>query len=73
MAGVIAMFAKRDTVIPDTHRDLLERPLFGHVGTLRDDGAVQVNPMWFSFEASGCGSRRRPRGESTATCWPTRC
>jgi hypothetical protein len=40
VARVIAMFAKRDTVIPDTHRDLLERPLFGHVGTLRDDGAV---------------------------------
>ena len=36
--------------IPDSHADLLERPLFGHLGTVRPDGQVQVNPMWFSYD-----------------------
>jgi PPOX class probable F420-dependent enzyme len=38
------------TVIPESHTDLLERPLFGHLGTLRPDGAVQVNPVWFRWD-----------------------
>lgn len=38
------------TTIPDSHRDLLERPLFAHLGTTRPDGQPQVNPMWFSFD-----------------------
>lgn len=33
-------------MIPDTHRDLLERPLFTHLATIRPDGTPQVNPMW---------------------------
>jgi PPOX class probable F420-dependent enzyme len=32
---------------PESHLDLLERPLFAHFATVRDDGAPQVNPMWF--------------------------
>lgn len=34
----------------DSHRDLLDAPLFGTLGTVRRDGGVQVNPMWFLFE-----------------------
>jgi PPOX class probable F420-dependent enzyme len=37
-------------VIPDDLVDLLERPLFGSLGTVRPDGAVQVNPMWFEYD-----------------------
>ncbi|GAC1615528.1 MAG: PPOX class F420-dependent oxidoreductase [Candidatus Dormibacteraceae bacterium] len=36
---------------PDTHLDLLERPLFAHFATVREDGAPQVNPMWFKWDA----------------------
>ena len=36
--------------IPADYRSLLERPLYGHLGTVRPDDSVQVNPMWFSFD-----------------------
>jgi PPOX class probable F420-dependent enzyme len=29
---------------------LLERPLFGALGTIRPDATVQVNPMWFEYD-----------------------
>lgn len=35
---------------PDTHLDLLEKPLFAHFATRRSDGAPQVNPMWFLWD-----------------------
>ena len=38
------------SVIPDSHRDLLERPLYAHLATLRPDGKPQVNPMWFAWD-----------------------
>ncbi|WP_125132282.1 PPOX class F420-dependent oxidoreductase [Microbacterium sp. 10M-3C3] len=38
------------TTIPDDLRDLLENPNYGALGTVRPDGAVQVNPMWFELE-----------------------
>jgi PPOX class probable F420-dependent enzyme len=37
-------------MIPDTHRDLLERPLFTHLATIRPDGTPQVNPMWSMWD-----------------------
>ncbi|MFJ3870226.1 PPOX class F420-dependent oxidoreductase [Streptomyces sp. NPDC090082] len=37
-------------VVPASHEDLLTRPLFCHLGTLRADGAPQVNPMWVLWE-----------------------
>ena len=37
-------------MIPDEHRDLLENPNYGSLGTVRPDGTVQVNPMWFEFD-----------------------
>jgi PPOX class probable F420-dependent enzyme len=36
--------------IPDQLRPLLERPLFGSLGTIRPDDTVQVNPMWFEYD-----------------------
>jgi PPOX class probable F420-dependent enzyme len=38
------------SVIPDSHLDLLTRPLFGHLGTLRPDGTPQVNPVWYEWD-----------------------
>src|ERR1700759_1461983 len=39
-----------DEVIPSDYRDLLERPLYGHLATIRPDNTVQVEPMWFEFD-----------------------
>jgi len=36
--------------IPSDYIHLLERPLFGSLGTVRPDDTVQVNPMWFEFD-----------------------
>jgi len=36
---------------PASHIDLLERPLFASFATVRPDGAPQVNPMWFLWDA----------------------
>src|SRR3954464_7692130 len=40
----------RTMPIPDHLRPLLDRPLFGALGTIRPDDTVQVNPMWFEFD-----------------------
>jgi PPOX class probable F420-dependent enzyme len=37
-------------VIPAHLIDLLEEPNIGTLGTIRPDGTVQVNPMWFEFD-----------------------
>lgn len=36
--------------IPEDMLDLLERPLYGHLATVRPDGTPQVNPMWFEWD-----------------------
>ena len=36
--------------IPDNVRKLLERPCLVNLGTVRPDGAPQVNPMWFVWD-----------------------
>jgi PPOX class probable F420-dependent enzyme len=36
--------------IPADLADLLERPIFVSLGTIRPDSTVQVNPMWFEFD-----------------------
>jgi PPOX class probable F420-dependent enzyme len=36
--------------IPEDYESLLERPLYGHLATLRPDDRVQVNPMWFDWD-----------------------
>ncbi|NHI16121.1 PPOX class F420-dependent oxidoreductase [Microbacterium excoecariae] len=38
-----------DDLAPEFRR-LLDLPLYGHLGTVRPNGDVQVNPMWFEFD-----------------------
>ena len=40
------------TVIPESHKDLLERPLIAHLATLRPDGSLQSNPVWYGWDGS---------------------
>jgi PPOX class probable F420-dependent enzyme len=44
------MTETRKATIPADLTDLLERPLFGTLGTIRPDDTVQVNPMWFQYD-----------------------
>ena len=37
-------------VIPESLADLLERPLYAHLATVRPEGTPQVNPTWFRFD-----------------------
>ncbi|WP_328471272.1 PPOX class F420-dependent oxidoreductase [Actinoplanes sp. NBC_00393] len=39
-----------NAIIPDDLRDLLERPLFADLATVREDGSPQVNPMWYAWD-----------------------
>lgn len=42
-------------LIPDDYAPLLDQPLYGHLGTIRPDDTVQVNPMWFDTHRSETG------------------
>src|SRR4051794_22229118 len=35
---------------PASHQDLLDRPLFAHLATIRPDGAPQSGLMWFAWD-----------------------
>jgi PPOX class probable F420-dependent enzyme len=35
---------------PETHADLLEKPLFAHLATIRPDGSPQSSVMWFAWD-----------------------
>ena len=41
---------ERAATVPASHRDLMERPLIAHLATVRSDGSVQSNPMWFKWD-----------------------
>jgi PPOX class probable F420-dependent enzyme len=36
--------------VPEGYESLLNRPLFGHLATVRPDGGPQVNAMWFDWD-----------------------
>jgi PPOX class probable F420-dependent enzyme len=36
--------------IPEDFLDLVQRPIFASLGTVRPDDTVQVNPMWFDYD-----------------------
>jgi PPOX class probable F420-dependent enzyme len=38
--------------VPESHEDLLQRPLFAHMATLRPDGSPQSSVMWFAWDGS---------------------
>jgi PPOX class probable F420-dependent enzyme len=40
------------TQIPKTHRDLVDAPIVGHLATVRPDGNVQSNPVWFEWDGT---------------------
>jgi PPOX class probable F420-dependent enzyme len=46
---------------PQSHADLLERPLFAHLATIRPDGSPQSSVMWFAWDG------RRVRFSHTST------
>jgi len=47
--------------LPQSHADLLERPLFAHLATIRPDGSPQSSVMWFAWDG------RRVRFSHTST------
>jgi PPOX class probable F420-dependent enzyme len=38
--------------VPASHADLLEKPLFAHLATIRPNGAPQSSVMWFAWDGS---------------------
>jgi PPOX class probable F420-dependent enzyme len=38
--------------VPASHADLLDRPTFAHLATVRPDGAPQSSVMWFAWDGS---------------------
>ena len=38
--------------IPDSHRDLLERPILAALATTMPDGQIQVTPVWCSYDGT---------------------
>ncbi|GAB7051149.1 PPOX class F420-dependent oxidoreductase [Catenuloplanes indicus] len=36
--------------VPESHADLLERPVFAHLATIRPDGSPQSSVMWFAWD-----------------------
>ena len=38
------------TAVPDGYEDLLTRPLYGDLATVRPDGDPSVTPMWFAWD-----------------------
>jgi PPOX class probable F420-dependent enzyme len=40
------------TLIPESHRDLLDRPLYCHLATVSPGGRPQSNPMWVAWDGT---------------------
>jgi hypothetical protein len=38
--------------VPESHRDLFERPFFAHLATVRPDGSPQSGVMWFAWDGN---------------------
>src|ERR1700687_4401539 len=36
--------------IPEKYADLLEKPAFGNLSTLMEDGSPQVTPVWVDYD-----------------------
>lgn len=39
-----------ENVLPDTNRDLLQATAIAHLATIRPDGQVQNNPVWYEWD-----------------------
>jgi PPOX class probable F420-dependent enzyme len=56
--------------VPDTHRDLLTRPLTAALSTLMPDGHPQTQPVWCDFDGADVSvntSRERQKGRNLET------
>ena len=42
--------AVQTPTIPDSHTDLLNRPLYAHLVTIRPNGTPHVSPMWVEWD-----------------------
>ncbi len=49
--------------IPETHLDLLERPLLAHTATIGPRGEPQTNPVWFLYEDGALVIAIHPTGQ----------
>ena len=49
------------TAIPDSHRDLFERPVLASLAAILPNGQPQVTPVWVD-EADGCVRVNTARG-----------
>src|SRR4051812_11800497 len=38
------------STIPESHKDLLQKPAFANLATLNPDGSPQVTPVWFEYD-----------------------
>ena len=38
------------SLIPDSHKDLLERPIIVAFGTIMPNGSIQITPVWCSYD-----------------------
>jgi PPOX class probable F420-dependent enzyme len=47
---ILSTSATPAATVPESHRDLTERPLIAHFATVRSDGSLQSNPMWFRWD-----------------------
>ena len=50
--GTAGQHADPAQVIPASLQDLVERPLYAHLATVRPDGTPQVNPTWVRFDGT---------------------
>ena len=56
---------ERDATMPDSHLDLLERPLIGSLATRLPSGAAQTQPVWFEVDGNDAlvnTTRERQKG-----------
>lgn len=40
------------TALTDTNRDLLAQTVIAHLATMRPDGSLQSNPVWFEWDGT---------------------
>jgi PPOX class probable F420-dependent enzyme len=46
------MSESKGGVIPESHRDILEKKAFAHVATIGPRGEPQVSPVWFDWDGT---------------------
>lgn len=51
------------STIPESHRDLLEKPVLAHVATIGPKGEPQNNPVWFIWEGGRFWMSIGPTGQ----------